>query len=324
MEPHILAVDIGGTNTIIGVVNQQGNVKNRLSILTNGQEGRTSLLDRLIRAIQKTIYLSTDLHIVGIGVGIAGPTDLSTGVMHNPPHLPGWNNFSLKESLENHFSLSVFVGNDATLSALAEYKFGAGAGNSYKDLVYITVSTGIGGGLVINGIPHFGSRGYSGEIGHMAIVPRGPRCDCGGNGCLESVASGTAIARDARDILSSGVKDSIMRQDVGGYLNRITSLVVANAARQKDQVAVEIIEKAARYLGIGLANIIVALDPDIIVIGGGVSNSLDLMMPSLTRELDKRSTKWLGSRTQVIKSYLGDDAAVIGAACFASSSLYSK
>lgn len=318
MEPHILAVDIGGTNTIVGVVNQSGHVKNRLSILTNGQEGRISVLNRMIRAIQQTIDSSTDLYIAGIGVGMAGPTDLSTGVMHNPPHLPGWNNFSLKESLETQFSLSVCVGNDATLSALAEYKFGAGEGKGYKDLVYLTVSTGIGGGLVINGIPHYGSRGYSGEIGHMTIVPKGPRCDCGGNGCLESVASGTAIARDARDILSSG-KESIIRQDIDGCLNRITSLDVANAARQGDAVALEIIEKAARYLGVGLANIVVALDPDIIVIGGGVSNSLDLMMPSLTQELDTHSTKWLGGRTKVVKSYLGDDAGIIGAACFASS-----
>ena len=316
MEPHILAIDIGGTNIIIGVINKWGQVKNRLSILTDGQEGRTSVLNRLIRAIQQTIDSSTDLYITGIGVGMAGPTHLSTGVMHNPPHLPGWNNFSLKESLEAQFSLSVCVGNDATLSALAEHKFGAGAGKGYKDLVYITVSTGIGGGLVINGTPHYGSRGYSGEIGHMIIVPRGPSCNCGGNGCLESVASGTAIARDARDMLSSG-EESIMRQDVDGCLSRITSLVVANAARQGDQVARGIIEKAARYLGIGLTNIVVALDPDIIVVGGGVSNSLDLMMPSLTQELDKHSTKWLNGKTQVVKSYLGDDAGIIGAACFA-------
>ena len=314
MEPHVLATDIGGTNTRVAIVNSQGRLTNRFAIPTEGHTGRDSVVHRLVSVIEKTLASTKRSQIIGVGVAVAGPTDLYTGVMHNPPHLPGWDGFTLKPVLEDRLSLKVSVANDATLAALAEHRFGAGKG--YDDLVYVTVSTGIGGGFIINGRPHSGSRGYSGEIGHMVIAPDGPACDCGGRGCLESVSSGTAVARDAKDRLSSG-ENSIMLQAVGGSISNITSVIVANAARTGDHTASSVMEKASAYLGIGLSNLVVALDPDLIIIGGGMSESLDLMMPALTRELDRNCTRWLGSPTPIVKSSLGDNAAILGAAALA-------
>ena len=183
-------------------------------------------------------------------------------------------------------------------------------------MIYITVSTGIGGGLVVDGKVYAGSKGFAGEVGHMVIDPEGPVCECGSRGCLESLSSGTAVAREARRRLSSGEQSTIMDL-VGGRIEDVTSVVVTEAARAGDGAARAIIEDAATNLGIGMANLILAFDPGVIVIGGGMSQSLDLMMPGITREVDWHATRYLGSRTPVIKSELADDVSLLGAAALA-------
>ena len=314
MRTHAVVADVGGTRIRVAVVSRDGRVSYRHEVPTLAHEGREAVLERLTAALDQAIAAAEADSVIGIGVSMAGPTDPGTGVMHNPPNLPGWHCFTVKPLLEEKFSLDVSIANDATLAALAEYRFGAGRG--YKDMIYITVSTGIGGGLVIDGKVYAGSRGFAGEIGHMVIEPEGPVCECGSRGCLESLSSGTAVARVARQRLSLG-EQSTMMDIAGGRIDDVTSVVVAEAARAGDEAAQSIIEEAATNLGVGMANLILAFDPGVIVIGGGMSQSLDLMMPAITREVDRHATRYLGSRTPVVKSELADDVSLLGAAALA-------
>jgi len=314
MKTHALAADVGGTNIRAALVDRQGAMSHRVSVPTMAHLGRDASVRRVLEALEGVLANAEPGSVVGAGLSVAGPTDPKTGVMHNPPNLPGWDGFTIVPLVEEKLALQTSVANDATLAALSEHSYGAGRG--YRHVLYVTVSTGIGGGMVVDGKLYAGGRGLAGEIGHMVIVPGGPECNCGGRGCLEALSSGTAVARIARERLQAGDVSAILDL-AGGRPEQVTAPVVVEAARAGDTTAQSIISESSANLGIGFANLILAFDPEVIVIGGGMSESLDLLLPGVLGRIDTYAAQYLSGRPPIVKSALGDDVGLLGAAALA-------
>ena len=307
---YALAGDLGATNMRAALVDVEGRVHHRRSVPTLAERGRDDVLERLLLIFEQVKSLAGDGQVIGIGVAVAGPTDPATGVMYNPPNIPAWHGFSAKPALEERFSLPVMLANDASLAALAEYRYGAGRG--YRHVIYITVSTGIGGGIVIDGRTLLGAHGFAGEIGHITIDRNGPICRCGNVGCWEALSSGTAIARLARERLESG-ESSVLVDYVQGDLDRLDARLVVEAAAAGDAVAREVMDEVAINLGKGIVSLIHAFDPEVFVIGGGLSQNLDTMLPAITQEINRHAMRHQRGRALLVRSQIGDDVCMVGA-----------
>ncbi len=306
----ILALDLGGTHFRLGLATTEGTLVNRYTALTHPEEGGERIIQRIDEAI-KTITSDFGFDkLLGMGIAAAGSVELESGVLLSSPNLPSLNNTPLKAIFEERLGIPVWVVNDASLAALGEYRFGAGRGFSH--LIYITVSTGIGGGIIADNRLFLGATGLAAEIGHMVIDPHGPRCGCGNWGCLEALASGSAIARIAKESLEQG-RESLIPSLVEGDLNRVTAQVVEKAARSDDPLAKEVMEKAGESLGIGVVNLLHLFDPQLIIIGGGVSKSGELIFQPVRRVIASRAMPAFKHRAQVVPSALGDDSGLLGA-----------
>lgn len=309
---YAVGVDLGGTKIATALVDLDANILERVVAPTRAQAGAGEVLEDIketVRRVLGTRGVSLD-QVVGIGVGSPGPLNPQTGVVLFAPNL-GWHNVPVGEIMEKEFGVPVMVENDANLAGLAEARVGAGKGS--KNMVYMTVSTGIGGGIIIDGEIYRGSGFVAGEIGHMVILPGGPKCGCGNQGCYEALASGTAIARMARDRVASKAKTSIL-EHAGGDLDAISAKHVADAAKAGDAVAKEIIEEAATYLGIGMANLINILNPDVIVVGGGVSQMGDMLFVPARNSAMKNALPSSAEGVRIVPAALGGDVGVMGAA----------
>ena len=311
-EDVALVMDLGGNWIRVALASRDGDLLWREREPTNSSEGGPAVTARVDRLIQLGISQAGRRRIAGIGMGLASPVDPETGIMYNPPHIPGLDGVSFKSLWEKKLGLPILVGNDATLAALGEYRYGSGV--DARVLVYITISTGIGGGVVIDGRPLMGAFGMAGELGHMSIDRNGPRCQCGGAGHLEAVASGTSIANSARKWAADKAR-SVMWELVSGDLGLISSERVFEAAARGDSTAQEILEDAARALGMGLVNVLHVLNPDVIVIGGGVSRNWDYLRQTVESYIEAQAmdhVKKLGFELRV--SALGDEIGLLGAA----------
>ena len=219
--------------------------------------------------------------------------------------------FSPKTYLEDKLGLPVSLANDATLGAMGEHVFGAGRGSD--NMIFMTVSTGIGGGIITDGRLYMGHKGFAGEIGHITIDRNGPTCNCGNFGCLEVMASGTAVARMAYERLSAGEPSSLLAA-AGGNASEVGARMVAEAASSGDSLAQSLMAEVATNLGIGIVNLMHIFDPELIVIGGGMSQSLDILLPGINQEIQRRAMAHLRDRRPVVRSELGDDVSLLGAA----------
>jgi glucokinase len=312
----VVAVDIGGTKIITAVFDGEGTMLSRIYCLTLGSEGPNRVIKRLIGAIDKAIEKAGMVRsqIGGIGVAAAGAIDINRGIVADSPNLPRWHNIHIVDKLVDALGRPIFLLNDANAAALAEYRLGAGRG--LHNLIYITVSTGIGGGMIINGELYQGTDGSAAEIGHMIIKIGGPVCKCGKRGCFESMASGTAIGRLAQKRLRRG-EESIMARLANDKVGDVTAQIVAAAARKGDPLAKAVIEEAAGYLGIGLANLVNLMNPQMIIIGGGVSKMGEMLLRP-TRKSMKANAFNLPARTvRLVRPRLGVDAELTGAAIYA-------
>ena len=309
-----LVADLGGTQIRVALVDEEGRISGRRSMPTRADEGRDRVVDRLLSVLKQATDVAGRGSLLGVGVSLASPTDPKTGVMYNPPNLPGWHGFSLKPVLEQSLSLPVSLANDATLAALAEHVHGAGRG--YRDLIYMTLSTGIGGGIVVGGRLYTGAGGFAGEVGHITIDRNGPLCNCGNIGCLEAMASGTAVARMAREKLAND-ETSVLHERSGGDPDSVDARMVADAARSGDELAQGVMAEVGRNLGVGIVSLLHAFDPEVIVLGGGLSGSLDLLMPQIAQEVETHAMAHQRSRVPVVRSELGDDVSLMGAAALA-------
>ncbi|MBC8248400.1 MAG: ROK family protein [Anaerolineales bacterium] len=307
----IIGVDLGGTQIRAALADGEGSILRRTSCLTLAEEGLEPVIGRIKGAIYEVMGSTERGQVQGIGVVAPGPLDPWKGVIMDAPNLPGWKNVPLKDLMEEEFGLPVFVGNDANLAALAEQRFGAGQGVS--DLIYITVSTGIGGGIIADNRLLLGAQGLAGEVGHQTIEAHGPRCNCGNIGCLEALAAGPAIARTARELIKTGIGTAIADL-VGGDLDKITAREVNQAAQAGDPVAIELFRQAGFYIGIGIVNLLHLFNSSLIVIGGGVAKAGDLLFEPIRATVRERAmASYYWEHTPIVPATLGDDVALLGA-----------
>jgi len=306
---YAAAVDIGGTKIAVAIGTADGQVLARHQNQTpvNPEEG----VAWIGKILQK--WKSEDAYGRGIlqavGVGCPGPLDRNLGIILKAPNLGSWNRYPLGQSLHDLLGIPVYMENDANMAAIGEYHYGSGVG--CQDMVYVTVSTGIGGGVIVNNQLVRGVDDSAGEIGHMTIDPQGALCNCGNHGCLEAMASGTAIVRLARERMDAGI-GSAKLEALLQKGNKLSAKGIAEAAGKGDKVAASIIEEAMINLGIGIGNLITVLSPERVVIGGGVAKIGEVMFATINREIRKRVKLVPVDKIRVIPAKLGDDSVLCG------------
>ncbi len=315
-ELPVLAIDLGGTKIITALISGKGEMIAREYCPTLAAEGPELVINRILATVDHLLNLRSlsSSQLNSISIAAAGAIDMKKGVITLSPRLPGWIDIPLRDIVEEKCKVNTFLINDANAAALGEHHFGAG--KEANNLIYITVSTGVGGGIIIDGKLYFGASGGAGEIGHTTIDVNGPECSCGNIGCLEMLASGTAVAREAIRRVSQGEKSSLTEM-VEGKIENITAETVSLAAQNGDFLALEIIGKIASYLGAGMVNLVNIFNPEIIIVGGGMAKMGDLLFVPVRRIVKERAFQLLAQTVRIVPAQLGDDAGVFGAAIFA-------
>ena len=305
-----VGVDIGGTKVAAGLVDAKGDILSlqRVPMVANmsAQEGLSAVLQAIARVLP-----NGDEQVSGIGICAPGPLDPQTGVILNPPNVPCWRNFPLAESVEKVYPVPVRVDNDANGAALAEAKWGAG--RDYRSVFYTTIGTGIGTGIIFGGHIFHGRTGAAGEGGHVSIDYRGPLCGCGKPGCIEVLASGTAIAKRARERIAAGCKSSMLAL-AGGDLSAVTGEIIAKAFATGDPLATNILTETAEMVALWLGNMIDLLDPDVIVIGGGAAALFRPFFDRLRRRIPQLTLNPRASEVPIVSSRYGADSGIAGGA----------
>lgn len=309
-----IGIDIGGTNTRLGIIERSGKVLHHLVIPTEEANGGEHLMAKLIAAVRQLLAESNKAaaDFAGIGIGSPGLIDVEKGtVAHCPGKIPGWTGLAVARRMQEAVGIATFIDGDVKVIARGEGWMGAGKGA--KHFVCFALGTGIGGGMVIDGRLHQGASFSSALVGHIVVEPNGPRCICGGRGCLECYASGPSIAGEAVSHIMRGVATSI-KDLAGGDISKIDASSVFEAARSGDKLALEIVARAGFYLGIAVVTAIHLLDPERVIIGGGVARAGKLLLEPVRRVVKERAWRRKGFEVEVVASELGDDAGLFGAA----------
>ncbi|MGL4655200.1 MAG: ROK family protein [Sarcina sp.] len=310
MKKYVIGIDLGGTKISTAIANMDGKVQSLFVVPTEAHLGEKQVIENIVTSIEKVIIeTKSNLdEILCIGIGSPGVLDLENGEILASPNLP-FANFKIVSELKKSFDIDIYLDNDANVATIGEYVLGAGKGK--KNMVFVTVSTGVGGGAIVNGELYRGNTSNALEVGHMTIDTSGPICGCGNYGCLEALSSGTAIAKKANQALLSKVETSLRNYE------KVTSYEVFVEAKNGDAVANEIISSALNYLGIGIANIITMFDPAMVVIGGGVSNAGEEIFEKVREVVRRRNFKVMSDNCEIVHAKLGTDAGVLGAVSLA-------
>lgn len=306
MSRYVFGVDIGGTSVKLGLFDELGTVIDKWEIPTRTDDSGSHILPDIAESIQskmKDKKIEKD-QIAGVGVGAPGPID-NEGVVHCAVNL-GWGTFSIRDTLSSLLELPVMAGNDANVAALGEMWKGGGLGS--RDMIMVTLGTGVGGGIIINGRMLTGSTGAGGEIGHVHVEDNETQaCNCGNYGCLEQYSSATGITRLANKLLEKSDKDSLLRT------GEVSAKAVFDAVKEKDALAIEVAKQFGKYLGDCLANVSGVVNPEVIVLGGGVSKAGEILIDFIKPNFDKNV--FHGSRNvKFTLATLGNDAGIYGAA----------
>ncbi len=318
-EKHLIGIDLGGTKILAAVISPKGDilatVKRATPAADSAGAGMDSMAEAAKRAMTKAGVKRRDILVVGAGA--PGPLNPITGIIHFTPNLKKWKNVPLAAGLAKRLKLPAFVHNDVDAGTYGEFKVGAGKG--VKDLIGLFPGTGIGGGIILDGRLRTGFRGSAGELGHLIVLADGPVCGCGNRGCVEAVASRTAITRDIRLALQSGCTSVIGELVENPQTDRITSGTLARAAEQEDALVLEVLRRAAYYLGLLTANMVNALDPERIVFGGGLIEACEPWLLPTIRDVAQQYylNKHDMDKVKVLAAELGDYATVLGAAMLA-------
>ena len=313
--PLTLGVDIGGTKIAAGLVDPLGTIvfQTRVPMSARGTaaEGFASV-ENAFHAVFTARPDARDA-LAGIGICAPGPLDPRTGIVLNPPNVTCWRNFPLASEVQRVLGISARVDNDANAAGLAEAIWGTGVG--FRNVFYATIGTGIGTGIIFDRRIYHGRTGSAGEGGHVSIDYNGPRCGCGKRGCIEALCSGPAIAQRARDRLSqTGATNSQICALAGGDLNRVTAEIVAEAYRTGDPLARDVLETSSSLLAVWLGNMIDLLEPDVIVIGGGLANLMSNFFPQIQKELPHCAENQRCTEIPLLLAKYGADAGIAGAA----------
>lgn len=308
-----IGIDVGGTNVKIALVDKSGKIIYSNSVPTYAKMGYEYTVNNIKQAIKDLMKETntTTKDIDGIGFDFPGQVDYKTGVVKLAPNIPGWVNVPIAQMIEEEFHIPTRIDNDVRCAALGEMKFGAGQG--CENFVCITVGTGIGSGLVINGQLVRGASNAAGEIGHIKLQMKdGLICGCGDTGCLEAYASGPSIVAMAQDYIKGG-KSTKFREMAAAEGGEITPYMVAKAAEAGDPVAKRIFAIVGEYIGIGLTSVINLLNPEKVIIGGGVAEAGDLLLNPIRKTIKERAMVVAGSAVEIVPAQLGNSAGVIGA-----------
>ena len=311
MAKNRIGIDVGGTNVKIALVDSDGKIGYSNTIPTRAEMGYEYTINNMKQAI-RDLMTETKLSakdIEGIGFGLPGQADFKSGIVRLITNIPGWVEIPLAKMIEDEFHIPIRIDNDVRCAALGELNFGAGKG--CENLICITVGTGIGSGLIINGKLVRGASNAAGEIGHIKLqMHDGPICGCGDTGCLEAFASGPSIVAMAEEYILGGKSTKYREMANGGA---ITPFIVAEAAKAGDPVARRIFTRMGEYIGIGMASVVNLLNPERIIVGGGVADAGDILLNPLKETIKKRAMKIAGETVQVVPAQLGNTAGVIGA-----------
>ena len=305
MHRWVIGVDLGGTLIRAIRTDLAGAKGARAQLPTEAESSGEAVLERISSVIEEVMQeIDTD-EVLGIGIGAPGPIDAG-GRIYDAPNLPGFGDLSISGYIHDRFGRPTFAGNDANLAALGEHQFGAGQG--VDDMVYLTISTGIGGGIISGGSLLLGARGYAAEVGHQTLIADGPICGCGQPGHLEALSSGPSIVRNARERMETGEDSTIT--DFG---DEITGESIAEAAKAGDELARDLFKQAGFYIGLGLVNLIHILEPQRVLIGGGVSLAGDLIFDPIRETVEQHVMSPVFLDVEILPAALGVDVGLMGA-----------
>lgn len=310
MNEVIAGIDIGGTKIAVALETLDGERVAACRLPTQVKNGAYAIIENVSRAITE-ILEEKQLKLAAIGIGCPSPLDIERGLVMSPSNLRDWDSFPIVKIFKDRFGVPVVLDNDANTAALGEYVYGAGRG--YQNIIYITVSTGIGGGIIIGGEIFHGIAAGAGELGHTIVQPDGIRCNCGSVGCLETICAGIHIARRARERLTKG-ESSLMNETTAANNGEVTAKTVVEAVRRKDKLAVEIWDETCRFLAIGIANSITLLAPEAVVIGGGIAAAAgEILFAPLRRLLPQFVSMIPAEKINILPAELGSESGVCGA-----------
>lgn len=309
----LIGIDIGGTNIKLALMDRYAHLKAKSIFSTVRFRGKDALINELVRQIRLLLseYSITKKDIAGIGIGAPGAVDIRTGTVHYFTNIPNWREVALGDILKKKLGIPVFVDNDVNVMALGELRFGSGRGA--KNMLCVTLGTGVGGGLILDGKLYRGSSYAAGEFGHVPINIDGPRCNCGSWGCVEAYVGNRYMVRDVAARLKKG-QASLIKKMVKNDLSKITPEVIDAAAHAGDKFAKEVWVDAGNKVGIALAGVVNLLNIEKIVIGGGVAKAGRILFDSIKDTIRARAMKLPAKTVKVVKAKLGYDAGVIGAA----------
>lgn len=311
-KKYVIGVDIGGTNVKIGIVGLDGRVYKKKIFSTKKVPQKDKLISLLIAHIKEVIeeFSLRKKDILGIGIGTPGLIDSKRGIIHYLVNIKGFKEVPLKRIIENRLKIPTFLDNDVNIMCLGELYYGRGKG--VKNMVCITLGTGVGGGIVIDGALYRGSTLSAGEVGHTTINEKGPRCGCGSHGCMEAYVGNTGIVKDAVKRIRKN-KKTLMYKLVAGDLSNLTPKIISRAAKRGDELARDILEDTGRRIGVGLATIVNILNPEKIIIGGGIADAGKILFDAIRSTVRKRAMKVPARAVRIVKAKLGQDAGLIGA-----------
>lgn len=307
---YLIGVDLGGTNLKVALLDLKGGIREKVSVLT--KQGKEAVLRQIVETVEEVLE-KTEVKksaILGLGLGTPGLIDSIHGIVYGLTNIRGWRNVALKEYMERNTGFPTCIDNDVNLMALGELMCGAGRG--VKNLVCLTLGTGVGGGVIIEGKLYRGSTLSAGELGHIPVSVDGPRCICGGYGCLECYVGNARIVEKAVKAIRRG-RRSLIEKLAGGDLKAITPRTISGAARQGDKLAKEIWGETGKYIGLALSGVVNLLNPEMIVIGGGVAQAGKLLFEPIRRTVKERAMSIPAGKVKIVPAKLGANAGLIGA-----------
>ncbi len=313
MKPYAIGIDVGGTTIKAGLVGQDGKILTRYTTQAHSEQQPEVVIDTIEQACYAVLEKDQieAAEIQAIGLGFPGNTNGPAGIVLISSNLPAWDHFPLRDTVAGRLGVPVVLDNDTNLAAVGEHRYGAGRGT--KNMCYVTLSTGIGIGIIINNQLYVGTTGTAGELGHVVINIGGPPCTCGKNGCIMAYASGVGISRMAYDKIEAGA-DTLLRQMRPADGRRFSGEQFVEAVDKGDAVAREILETAGYYCGVGLSMIVQMLNPEMIVLGGGLSHVGSIVLDPVMAAMREHTQPEMWNSVQVVPWQLGDDLGIIGAA----------
>ena len=314
MSEAYIGIDLGGTNVKTAVVSREGDVMGKDSRPTDAEKGLEAVLAKMAEGVDAALEAANLLRsgVAAMGIGAPGPMNWQTGVVFAPPNLPGWKDVPLAKLMRERLNIPAYVDNDANVACYGE--FWLGVGKNVESMVLLTLGTGVGGGIVVLGQLLRGPDGTAAEIGHLCVRRDGRQCNCGAKGCLEQYASVSGMLRTAKKRIQQGGLDTVLTQMCGGDLDKLTGKMISDAVEQGDTFARWVMEETGRWLGIGIGSLINLLNPEMVVLAGGMINAGDVLFAPVRETARAQCFDVPGKRAEIVPAGLGGDAGVIGAA----------